>query len=65
MTDACATFEHADHASPRKEHGYCTDDMARVLVVTSREPEPNQSVLDLASKALRFVVEAQGPRATA
>ena len=44
MTDDCATFEHADHASPRREHGYCTDDMARVLVVTSREPEPSQSV---------------------
>jgi hypothetical protein len=61
MTDACATFEHADHTSPRREHGYCTDDMARVLVVASREPEPSQSVLDLAAKALRFVVEAQGP----
>jgi hypothetical protein len=60
MTDECATFEHADYASPRREHGYCTDDMARVLVVTSREPEPNQSVTDLAAKALRFVAGAQG-----
>jgi hypothetical protein len=61
MTDACATFEHADRASPRREHGYCTDDMARVLVVTSREPAPSQPVLALAAKALSFVVEAQGP----
>jgi len=61
MTDECATFEHADHASPRQEHGYCTDDMARVLVVTSREPGPTQLVRDLARKALRFVAESQGP----
>jgi hypothetical protein len=59
MTDECATFEHADHVSPRKEHGYCTDDMARVLVVTSRETDPSPSVAGLARKALRFVVEAQ------
>ena len=65
MTDEYGTFEHADHASPRREHGYCTDDMARLLVVTSREPEPGQSVADLAAKALRFVAEAQGPPATA
>ncbi len=60
MTDECGTFEHADHKIPRREHGYCTDDMARVLVVTCREPEPSQLVRDLARKALRFVVEAQG-----
>jgi hypothetical protein len=62
MTDECATFEHADHANPRREHGYCTDDMARVLVVTSRETEPSQLVKDLARKALRFVAEAQSAR---
>ena len=32
------------HAEPRPEHGYCTDDMARVLVVASREPEPAPGV---------------------
>ena len=60
MTDECATFEHADHSSPRREHGYCTDDMARVLVVASREPEPSEPVRDLAAKALLFVAQAQG-----
>ena len=38
MTDERGTFEHAVFAEPRPEHGYCTDDMARVLVVASREP---------------------------
>ncbi len=62
MTDERATFEHADHTVPRTEHGYCTDDMARVLVVASREPEPDQQVKDLAAKALRFVTQAQGSK---
>jgi hypothetical protein len=62
MTDERATFEHADHTVPRTEHGYCTDDMARVLVVASREPEPDQLVKDLAAKALRFVTQAQGSK---
>jgi hypothetical protein len=60
MTDEYGTYEHADHTSPRREHGYCTDDMARVLVVTSREPSPSPVVSDLAAKALRFVADAQG-----
>ena len=37
MTDRYGTFEHADHATPRPEHGYCVDDMARLLLVTSRD----------------------------
>ncbi len=28
--------------SRRSEHGYCTDDMARVLVVATREPDPDE-----------------------
>ena len=35
MTDERGTFEHALFSEPRPEHGYCTDDMARVLVVAS------------------------------
>ena len=31
-------FEHADHAVPRLEHGYCTDDVARLLIAIVREP---------------------------
>ena len=60
MTDERGTFEHADHTVPRREHGYCTDDMARVLVVTSREPHPDPIVTGLSRTALRFLVEAQG-----
>ncbi len=59
MTDDRGTFEHARLAEPRPEHGYCTDDMARVLVVATREHLPTPEVRRLASLALRFLTEAQ------
>lgn len=60
MTDGYGTFEHASHAVPRREHGYCTDDVARLLVVATREPDPSTLVRQLARGALRFVADAQG-----
>jgi hypothetical protein len=60
MTDDIGTFEHADHADPRPEHGYCTDDMARVLIAVVRQPEPDRAVLALGRTAFRFLLEAQG-----
>jgi hypothetical protein len=59
MTDHRATFEHACMTEPRRTHGYCTDDMARVLVVTTREPEAAGAVKGLAGKALQFLNDAQ------
>jgi hypothetical protein len=60
MTDRYGTFEHAEHATPRREHGYCVDDMARVLLVASREPQPSPVSLELARRSLRFLADAQG-----
>ena len=57
------TFEHALFSEPRPEHGFCTDDMARVLVVATREPEPAMAVRDLAWVSVRFLegaLDAQG-----
>ncbi len=59
MTDEHGTFEHADHTEPRRSHGYCTDDMARLLVVSSREPDADGTVRSLARTAFRFLVDAQ------
>jgi hypothetical protein len=59
MTDHRATYEHALLTEPRREHGYCTDDMARVLVVATREPETPGVLNGLAGKALRFLNDAQ------
>lgn len=60
MSDAIGTFEHADHAEPRPSHGYCTDDMARVLIAVCREREPDQTLLKLGRVAFRFLTGAQG-----
>ncbi|MDR3662212.1 MAG: glycosyltransferase [Mycobacterium sp.] len=59
MTDRHGTFEHACGAEPRPENGYCTDDMARVLVVASREPDGGDALHALARLAVRFLNEAQ------
>lgn len=60
MSDAIGTFEHAEHAAPRRSHGYCTDDMARVLIAVVREPSPSPAVGALGRTAMRFLVGAQG-----
>lgn len=59
LSDHRGTFEHADGAEPRREHGYCTDDMARVLVVTTRDPDAGADVRGLAKVAVRFLDDAQ------
>lgn len=61
MTDEHGTFEHARLAEPRRDHGYCTDDMARVLLVSVREPDSTSEVQLLVEASLRFLCEAQGP----
>ena len=59
LTDDTGLFEHARHAIARRQHGYCTDDVARGLVVTSREPDPSHAVLRLAECYLAFLTHAQ------
>ncbi|BBX66619.1 glycosyltransferase [Mycolicibacterium psychrotolerans] len=59
LTDHRATFEHALLTEPRREHGYCVDDMARVLIVATREPGAAGPVNGLAGKALTFLNDAQ------
>jgi len=59
MTDQRGTFEHALLSEPRPEHGYCTDDMARVLVVAARQPDSGGDVNRLARIAIQFLNDAQ------
>ena len=59
MTDHRGTFEHALVSEPRREHGYCTDDMARVLVVAARQPDSAGEVNHLARVAVQFLNDAQ------
>jgi len=59
MTDHRGTFEHALFAEPRREGGYCTDDMARVLVVAARQPDSLGEANRLARVAVQFLNDAQ------
>ena len=61
LTDRRGTFEHARLTEPLPEHGYCTDDVARVLVVATRDPGPDRALNGLAGLALRFLNDAQAP----
>lgn len=60
MSDERGLFEHADGSVARLEHGYCTDDNARLLLVTSREPDVGAAAR-LSRLALDFVLDAQAP----
>lgn len=59
LTDAGGLHEHALGTTPRPEHGYCVDDVARALVVVCREADPE--LADLRAQYLGFVLDAQGP----
>ncbi len=61
LTDDRGLFEHARHTVPRREHGYCVDDVARGLVVVCREPRPGPDVRRLARCYLAFVLDALDP----
>ncbi len=59
LSDDTGLFEHARHATVRREHGYCTDDVARGLVVISRAADPSPRLLRLAERYLAFLTHAQ------
>ncbi len=60
MSDHIGTFEHAEYDRPRVGHGYCTDDVARVLVAACRDERRDDAVVGLSRVAHRFLVDAQG-----
>ena len=64
LTDRFGTLEHAVGPQPRPGHGYCLDDVARVLLVAVREPDPSTELRDLARSSLRFIADAQGVTGT-
>jgi hypothetical protein len=59
LSDDTGLFEHARGAVPRRECGYCVDDVARGLVVVSRHPSPPVAVVSLAERYLAFLNHAQ------
>jgi len=59
LTDEGGVYEHAEGRTPRPEHGYCVDDVARALVVVCRETGQGGAQHDLIEQYLGFVLEAQ------
>ncbi|MGC5225347.1 glycosyltransferase [Micromonospora sp. DT81.3] len=55
LSDDHGVFEHALLDVPRRDHGYCVDDVARALVVLLREPEPTPALLRLTDTCFRFL----------
>lgn len=69
LSDGIGILEHAEYARPRPEHGYCTDDNARLCVLahellatSAGRDAGRRRILDrLASIGLRFALDAQDP----
>ena len=64
LTDHIGLQEHAEGPTPRLEHGYCVDDVARGLVVVCREEvhlAPRHELVMVARRYLYFLAQAQGP----
>jgi hypothetical protein len=59
LTNPNGLWEHARESAPRVEHGFCTEDNARALIVVSRQVSPSSDLEDLAAIYLRFVLEAR------
>jgi hypothetical protein len=59
LSDDVGMFEHADGVQPRREGGYCLDDVARALVVVCRERPHTDTLEHLAGVYLRFITCAQ------
>jgi len=62
MTDHVGLWEHARYTNPRPEHGYCTDDNSRALILLSREPDLSAELIGLARVYFRFVADAALPQ---
>lgn len=58
LTDEHGVFEHARFDAPRRDHGYCVDDVARALIVVVRESELSPQLAHLEDMYLSFVDRA-------
>ena len=61
LTTYLGIWEHARLTTPLPEHGYCTDDNARALMVICRQPKASPSLVLLAEIYLTFLADAQLP----
>src|SRR5262249_2196288 len=61
LSDSTGVFEHAKRTTVRRRHGYCTDDVARALVVLMREPERRPRLERLPGTCPPFPQQAPPP----
>jgi hypothetical protein len=63
LSDDIGLFEHAQYTRPRREHGYCVDDVARGLLVLSRADDAHEraagELIQVAWTYLRFIADSQ------
>jgi hypothetical protein len=59
LTDDRGVWEHTRFDEPRTEHGYCTDDNARALVVACHRRGASRDATEVATVTLRFVLDAR------
>jgi hypothetical protein len=60
LCDERGLFEHALGRTRREDHGYCTDDNARLAVVMAREPD-DETAVRLGRIGLEFVLDSMEP----
>lgn len=63
LSDSRGLFEHAEGILRRREHGYCSDDNARLALVTLDEPDTGIAKR-LNRLSLQFLFDAQMPDGT-
>ena len=65
MTDDTGMLQHSLYCTPQREHGYCTDDNARALIVTVLHWNliRDESVLPLMQVYLSFLAHAMDEKA--
>jgi hypothetical protein len=58
MTSSIGLWEHALYSTPRVEHGFCTDDNARALILLDREPTLSPELTEIHRIYLQFLQDA-------
>lgn len=64
LTDGRGVFEHCAGRTPRMEHGYCVDDVARAWIVAERGIAEDPDVESVANTCAQFLTEATAAEGT-
>jgi hypothetical protein len=59
MSDSRGLFEHSEFSKPRKEHGYCVDDVARGIILLERSGSADPQLRVLLRIYFEFVLNSQ------